>query len=349
MKNWKELHVTANQPILKVLEILNRTGDQFVVVVDENDVLLGSVTDGDIRRGLLAGVQIQDVVLKVMNKNPLCLNENASRAEILLLMREKEIHSVPIVDAQKRVKTIALLHDYLKVDKKENEVILLAGGLGTRLGAMTANCPKSMLKVGEKPILETIIETFKDHGFHNFNLSVNYLSDMIEGHFGDGKTLGVQINYLKEEKRLGTAGPLSLYNSSNNLPLIVMNGDLLTKINFSDLVNYHTNSGNEVTLCLRQYDVQIPYGVVTTSHNEVLTIEEKPTKHFLVSSGIYVFNPDLLKKIPEDSFYDMPTFISRLLEDKHKIGAYPFFEYWIDIGRMDDYEKAHTEFLQIFK
>ena len=348
MKNWDKILVNKDDTIISALEVLNNSGTQFVAVVDEELRLLGAVTDGDIRRGLLRGIQIQDKVEKVMNKAPKTLASDTPRAKILKIMKEKDIHHLPLVNNKNIITEIVSVSELTLVEKKENHVILMAGGLGSRLASLTTDCPKPMLKVGGKPILETIIEIFKEHGFYKFIISVNYKSEMIEDYFKDGSHLDIEISYLKENTRLGTAGALSLYKT-NNLPFIVMNGDLLTKINFSDLVNFHIKNENVTTMCLRQYEHQIPFGVVVTDQDSILKIEEKPIRRYFVNGGIYVLNPEMLQYIPNDTFYDMPSFFESLIEKKQKVGAYPFYEYWIDIGRLDDYERAHTEFLEIFK
>lgn len=348
MKNWDKILVNKDDSIISALEVLNNAGTQFVAVVDSEKKLLGAVTDGDIRRGLLRGVQVQDTVEKVMNPKPKTLASNTPRAKILKIMKEKDLHHLPLVNEKNIITEIVSVRELTQVEKKENHVILMAGGLGSRLAGLTADCPKPMLKVGGKPILETIIDIFKEHGFYKFIIAVNYKSEMIENYFRDGSHLDVEITYLKENTRLGTAGALSLYQA-NKLPFVVMNGDLLTKINFSELINFHVSNKNIATMCLRQYEHQIPFGVVITDQDRILKIEEKPTRRYFVNGGIYVLNPELLKYIPNETFYDMPTFFENLIEKDQKVGAYPFYEYWIDIGRLDDYERAHTDFLEIFK
>lgn len=348
MKNWEKILVKKDDTIVSALEVLNNAGTQFVAVVDENKKLLGAVTDGDIRRGLIRGVQIQDTVEKVMNPKPKTMDSHTSRETILKVMKQKDLHHLPLVDANNIITEIVSAKELTQVERKENHVVLMAGGLGSRLANLTADCPKPMLKVGGKPILETIIDIFKEHGFYKFIMAVNYKSEMIEDYFKDGNHLGVEIKYIKENTRLGTAGALSLYEN-NNLPFIVMNGDLLTKINFNELINFHLNNENIATMCLRQYEHQIPFGVVVTDQDRIVKIEEKPTRRYFVNGGIYVLNPELLKYIPNDTFYDMPSLLENLIEKNYKVGAYPFYEYWIDIGRLDDYERAHTDFLEIFK
>ena len=348
MKDWDKILVNKEDTIISALEVLNNSGTQFVAVVDADRKLLGAVTDGDIRRGLLRGIQIQDKVEKVMNRSPKTLAANTPRATILKIMKDKDLHHLPLVNEQNIITEIVSVSELTHIEKKENHVILMAGGLGSRLASLTTDCPKPMLKVGGKPILETIIEIFKEHGFYKFIIAVNYKSEMIESYFKNGDQLGVEITYIRENMRLGTAGALSLYKT-NNLPFIVMNGDLLTKINFSDLINFHIKNENVTTMCLRQYEHQIPFGVVVTDQDRILKIEEKPIRRYFVNGGIYVLNPELLQFIPNDTYYDMPTFFENLIEKNQKVGAYPFYEYWIDIGRLDDYERAHTEFLEVFK
>lgn len=348
MKNWEKILVNKEDTIISVLEVLNESGTQFVAVVDADRKLLGAVTDGDIRRGLLRGIQIQDKVELVMNNAPKTLASNSPRGTILKIMKANDLHHLPLVNEKNIITEIVSVNELTQVEKKENHVVLMAGGLGSRLASLTTDCPKPMLKVGGKPILETIIEIFKEHGFYKFIIAVNYKSEVIENYFKDGNHLDVEITYLKENTRLGTAGALSLYKT-NNLPFIVMNGDLLTKINFSDLINFHIKNENITTMCLRQYEHQIPFGVVVTDQDRILKIEEKPIRRYFVNGGIYVLNPEALQSIPSETYYDMPTFFEALIEKNQKVGAYPFYEYWIDIGRLDDYERAHAEFLEVFK
>lgn len=348
MKNWEKISLRKEDTILRVLEVLNEVGSQFVVITDTNKKLLGTVTDGDIRRGLLRGVLIQDAVERVMNFKPCFLLVDTSKKIIQKTMKDSGIKYLPLVSDQNEVVDIVSLSELIKVERKENHVILMAGGLGTRLEGLTVDCPKPMLKVGGKPILETIINSFVEHGFYKFILAVNYKADVIKDYFKDGSHLDIEITYLNEKTRMGTAGALSLYEK-NDLPFIVMNGDLLTKINFSELINFHNKNKNAATMCLRQYEHQIPFGVVVTEDDKVLRIEEKPTRRYFVNGGIYVVEPTLLKHIPQDMYYDMPNFFENLIEKKEKVGAYPFNEYWIDIGRLDDFERAHADFLEIFK
>lgn len=348
MKNWKEISIRKESSIVNAMELLNKMGSQFVIVVDENDKLVGTVTDGDIRRGLLKGVKIENSVEDVLNPLPKTLPIGTSRKKIATFMNDHEFAYVPIVNEVNEVVEVVSYQDITHIEQKDNHVIIMAGGLGSRLASLTHDRPKPMLEIGGKPILETIINSFKDHGFHKFILSVNYKSEVIEEYFKDGSALGVEINYIKEKSRSGTAGALSLYQS-NDLPFIVMNGDLLTKIDFSDLLAAHVDQKNAATVCLRQYEYQIPFGVVVTEHNKVIRLEEKPVRRHWVNGGIYVISPTMLGLAPKDTYYDMTTFLADIMETGQQVGAFPFYEYWLDIGRLDDYERAHTEFLEIFK
>lgn len=348
MKDWQKILIHKHDTILQALEILNSTGTKFVAVVDANRKIIGSITDGDIRRGLLKGIQIHAAVEEVMNRSPKTLPVNTPKSKIIKIMKENDIYHLPLVDSQNVVVNIVSAGEVEQIEKKENHVVLMAGGLGSRLAGLTADCPKPMLKVGGKPILETIIEVFKRHGFYKFIISVNYKSEIIENYFKDGRHLAVEISYIKENSRLGTAGALSLYKN-NELPFIVMNADVLTKINFTDLIDFHLKNKNMATMCLRQYEHQIPFGVVVTDQDTVLKIEEKPLRRYFVNGGIYVLDPELLRYIPNETYYDMPTFFEKLIEKAYKVSAYPFYEYWIDIGSLDDYERAYTEFMDVFK
>jgi dTDP-glucose pyrophosphorylase/predicted transcriptional regulator len=349
MKKWRHILASKDDSIISILELLDKTALQFVVMADEQDHILGTVTDGDIRRGLLKGVGLQDPVSKVMNTSPTTCLVTHPKKDIMKIMKDNDFHYLPLVDKENRIQEILNLNDINQVEVKENYVIIMAGGMGTRLAGLTSNCPKPMLKVGGKPILETIIENFKEHGFYKFIISVHYMSEVIENYFKDGKEFGVQIQYLREKQRLGTAGALSLYNATNDLPFIVMNADLLTKINFTTLLNFHMENKNAATMCLRQYEHQIPFGVVTTNNDLIIRIEEKPIRIYFVNGGIYVISASAKAHIPENTFYDMPTFLEKLIELDEKVGAFPFYDYWIDIGRIDDFEKAHLEFIEIFK
>jgi NDP-sugar pyrophosphorylase family protein len=224
----------------------------------------------------------------------------------------------------------------------------MAGGLGTRLGALTKDCPKPLLRVGNKPLMETIIDSCKEYGFTKFYITVNYKAEMLQAYFGDGSRWGVQIQYIKETSRMGTAGALSLLPERIDQPILVMNADVLTKVNLQQLIEFHLDHEAAATVCVREYDFQVPYGVVKINKHRLFEIEEKPIHRFFVSAGVYVLNPETIHLIPKNEFYDMPVLLKKLIEMQKETVVFPIREYWLDIGRMDDYERANGEYSDIF-
>jgi dTDP-glucose pyrophosphorylase len=350
MKNWKKICISSDCSIFNGMKILNDTGSKILFVLSSENTLLGSLADGDIRRGLVKGVSLEDSVTKAMNNNPLRVDTIASDLVIDAIFKSNNVTHIPVINEFNEVVNI-----YTNVELKQsvvardNFVVLLVGGLGSRLGELTANCPKPMLKLGDKPILEIIISNLKEQGYRNFILSVNYKAEMIEEYFEDGTKLGVNIFYIKEKQRLGTAGPLSLVENINNLPLVIMNGDILTKINFNHLMDYHESNSFDICVCTSRHDYQVPFGVIELEDNLIKRIVEKPSYTTIISSGIYTMNPEMLKHVPKDIFYDMPTFLEKLISLNKRIGAFDIQDYWIDIGRKDDFTKAKADYLNIKK
>ncbi|MFC8685125.1 nucleotidyltransferase family protein [Brevibacillus porteri] len=346
--DWRELLVSPQTPILHTLEIIDKSARQIALVADENDRLLGTVTDGDIRRGLLKGRALQDPISLIMNSFPTVASPYETRENILALMKIKKIHQIPIVDEDGKIVHVEVLNELLRPTRKDNWVILMAGGLGTRLHPLTYDCPKPLLKVGNKPLLETILQSFIDQGFHRFYISVKYKAEMIQEHFGDGSNWGISIQYLQEKESLGTAGALSLLPEKPSEPFFVMNGDLLTKVNFEQLLDFHKTYQAQATMCVREYDHQIPYGVVRLDKYRLTSIEEKPTQSFFVNAGIYVLSPDAVENIPHNQYFDMPSLFDHLVKNQQQTIAFPIREYWLDIGRMADFERANMEFAEVF-
>jgi len=227
-------------------------------------------------------------------------------------------------------------------------VVLMAGGLGTRLRPLTAEIPKPLLKVGDKPILETILLSFIECGFHRFALAVNYKSEQIEAYFGDGQNFGAEIEYLHEEKRLGTAGALSLLTEKPTEPVFVMNGDLLTKVDFAEFLDYHQNANVAATMGVREYSWQIPYGVIETENGQITRITEKPTHTCYVNAGLYTLSPAAVALVKSGVYLDMPDLFGELISRREKTTVYPIRDYWLDIGRMDDFRRAQSDYLSVF-
>ena len=348
MDNWKNALVHEFTPIREVIQSIETSGLQIALVVNDRDVLLGIITDGDIRRGLLKGISLDESAHKIMNKNPTVSRGFAGRDELLALMRYKKIRHIPVVDEEGRIVELEASDELKYKEDLANWVVLMAGGIGSRLQPLTNDCPKPLLKVGGKPILETILEGLKSYGFKRFYLSVNYKADLIERYFGNGEKWDVDIRYLREDKRLGTAGALSLLPELPEHPILVMNGDLLTKMNFKQLLDFHVEHGSAATMCVRDYEFQVPYGVAMVEKHKLLGISEKPIHHFFVNAGIYMINPESIRIIPKNTYFDMPSLFELLIQNKDETSVFPIREYWLDIGQMKEYERANLEFTELF-
>lgn len=358
LTDWSILRVSEDATIRSAMEKIDESGLQIALIADEAGHLKGVLTDGDIRRAILRGQSLDSEAHTVMNDDPVTLPVGGSRADALSLMKEKRIHQIPIIDAEGRVVGIEVIDDLLDHDvpratpsprKRDNPVVLMAGGLGTRLRPLTEETPKPLLEVGDRPILETILDRLIQSGFHRFYVSVNYKADMIEDYFGDGSSRGVDITYIHEDQRLGTAGPLSLLSDRPDRPFLVMNGDLLTTLNFGQLLDFHEEYQSVATMCVREYDMQVPYGVIETDEHRLVDLKEKPVHSFFVNAGIYVLNPETLDYIPDGEFYDMPTLFENVIEDDKAATVFPVREYWQDIGRMEQFERANGEFEDVFR
>ena len=347
MHNWESTILSLTDTIENAIHTLNKSGMQIVLVLDNLGKLRGTITDGDVRRGLLRHIGMNALVTEVMNVNPITANISDSQKYILALMKRKDILQIPILDSNKRVVALETLAQFIDGVVYENPVFLMAGGFGTRLYPLTNEKPKPLLKVGTKPILETILIQFIKAGFKNFFISTHYKSEMIREHFGDGSEWGVSIEYVHEKEPLGTAGALGLLPPGRaDLPLLMMNGDLLTKVNFEHLLAFHQEQKGLATMCVREYDFQVPYGVIEICDQKIKSIIEKPTHNFFVNAGIYVLEPELINKVDGISYLDMPTLIEQQLEEGAQINSFPVHEYWLDIGKMEAYERANRDILE---
>jgi len=343
-----DIIVDENSKIINVLHIIDKSSKQLAIVVDKEKKLLGTISDGDIRRAILNNVSLEESVKDIYFKTPTVANINDSRETIINICTSKKIHQIPIVDDKGNLIGLEILDELISKQNKPNRVVLMVGGLGTRLKPLTNTVPKPMLHVGGKPILETIISKFASYGFVNIVLCVNYKSDIIKEYFGDGSRFGVNIEYVLEEKRMGTAGALSLLTKKPTEPFFVMNGDLLTNVNFEHLLNFHLENSAIATMCVREYDFQVPFGVVELDNGKIKSIKEKPTHSFFVSAGIYMLSPSVLPLIPKDEFYDMPTLFDKMIELEQELVSFPIREYWLDIGRIEEFEKANSEYHEVF-
>ncbi len=338
---WRDSIVKINTPIKIAIERLNKVGIKIALVLDENFRLLGTISDGDFRRGMLSGVTLEDTVEKIMNKNPRTVNEGTSRLEILKLMNDTKILQIPIVDRNNFVIGLHLWDDISVQAKYSNIMVIMAGGKGSRLHPQTESRPKPMLLVAGIPILEHIIKRARSQGFNHFIIAINYLGQIIEDYFKDGHKFGVKIEYLHEDVPLGTAGALSLLSHKPERAFIVTNGDVITDINYSDFLEYHTVQNAAATVAVHTHEFQIPYGVVQINGLEVESYEEKPIVSSLINAGVYALDPDILDLITEPKFRDMPELLDISRDLKKKVIVYPLHESWIDIGRPIDLEIAN--------
>ncbi|MCZ8531819.1 nucleotidyltransferase family protein [Psychrobacillus psychrodurans] len=349
MRNWRSILVNENNTLLETMKVIDESTMQFAAVVDEEQELLGTVTDGDIRRGILRGEGLDVPIKQIMNPSPICASIKNTYSDCLNLLKKHKLKQLPIISEGNKIIDIIFADEDPTMKHNGNTVILMAGGLGTRLRPLTENMPKPMLSVGNKPILETIIEGFKQHGFTNFVISVNYKKEIIQDYFQDGAAFGVSISYIEEDKRMGTAGALSLLKEKPNNPIFVMNGDLLTQVNFEQLLHFHEDTDAIATMCVREYEYQIPYGVIETDGQQLVSIKEKPVQRSFVNAGIYVLSPEVFDYIPNGEFYDMPDLFKQLMDKQNNVSAFPVREYWLDIGHMSDFERANSDYKEGIK
>jgi len=341
--DWNNILIRSQDSIRNALKTIDSEALRIALVVDEQMSLVGVVTDGDIRRGLLRNLSLDDQVSAVMNSTPLTIPVGYSRTEARKLMLSKGILAIPVVD-DKRVVALETLHTFSQQRKYEHPVFLMAGGFGTRLRPLTDNCPKPLLKVGGKPILEILLQSFVRTGFVNFYISTHYLPEMIKDYFGDGSKWNINITYVHEESPLGTGGALGLLPKDlPDLPLIVINGDVLTNVDFERVLEFHAKHNAAATMCVRDYEYQVPFGVVQGLGNQITGMVEKPVYRFFVNAGIYVIGPELRQSVEKNQYIDMPSLLERSISAGKDVLMLPVHEYWLDIGRLDDFNKAQSD------
>jgi dTDP-glucose pyrophosphorylase len=344
---WEKTLISRGCTIREALNIIDEGGLRIAIVVDESKKLLGVVTDGDVRRGLLAGTSLNDYVSKVMIAKPVIANTQYSNDELFEMMKAKGIMAIPLVD-DGRVVGLKSLHESLQKPQLKNPVFIMAGGFGSRLLPLTDNCPKPMLNVGNKPMLERILLQCINSGFSNFYISTHYMPEVIIDYFGDGSKWGVSIKYVHEDTPLGTGGALGLLPGDiSKLPLLMINGDVLTTVNFDKLLDFHNNQSAGASICVREYEYRIPYGVVRGDAGTVISMEEKPTQLFYINAGIYVVNHEVVNQVRLNERIDMPSLLDRSVLKTGKLAMFPIHEYWLDIGHMEDYKRAQLDVLAL--
>lgn len=349
--DWQTIAIDQNATVREALTVLDQQAMQIVLVVDDQRHLIGTVTDGDIRRGLLRGETLDSLIATVTNQNPTVGLESETEMVWRQHIKRRSLRHLPILNDDNQI--VALYyHKTQSTPRRNNPVVLMLGGLGMRLRPLTETIPKPMLPVGNQPILETIVKHIADQGFTEFYFCINYLGEKIRQYFGDGSRWGIHITYIEETKPMGTAGALSLLPTDvkgQSDPLIVMNGDLLTKVDFRSLLEFHQEHSNCVTTCVREYSHQVPYGVIEMEGPYINQLVEKPIYRYFVNAGIYCLSPQVLAKIPDNEFFDMPTLVDDLIADEQKSGGFPLTEYWMDIGHIPDYEQAQADYEVYFK
>lgn len=341
---WRSAILPWDVTIGQAAKCLNDVPIKIVMVVDNHGVLQGTVSDGDIRRGLLEGLDLKSPISKVLHRDALVVTSEITRDLVKQLMEANKIYQIPIVDNSRRIIGLHLWNEITRKQDRPNVLVIMAGGKGTRLRPYTESCPKPMLHVAGKPILEHIIDRAKIEGFVKFALAVNYLGHLIEDYFSTGERFGVEITYLREKTPLGTAGALHLLAPTPEHPILVTNGDVIADIRYSEILDFHVRQSADATMAVRAYEWQHPFGVVETNGYEIVGFEEKPVARSHINAGVYVLQPSALQHLKPDAACDMPNMFALVRQAGGKTIAYPMHEPWLDIGRPDDLKQANESF-----
>ena len=350
MNDWSTMVVNDHASIQEVLEAIDAGSARIALVVDKNYKLVGTVTDGDVRRGLLKNLDMKDSVSSIVNETPLTAKHSLSRDKKISILKENHILAVPIIDESRKLVGLETLADLMKSSPKKNPVCIMAGGFGLRLGSLTNDCPKPMLPVGDTPLLERLILRFIDEGFSEFYITTHFMPELIENYFGDGSKWNVSVKYIHESSPLGTGGAIGLIvNDINDLPIIVVNGDVLTNISFENLIYHHEENKNDITICVQDREYPISYGVIKDDKGIVMQIDEKPTFRYKINLGIYVLNKNIVESVASHGVIDMPTIVEQNMNKGLQVGTFVDNSYWLDIGQPEDYEKALRDIDQLNK
>lgn len=344
MIDIERICVRDDVSIRRVIEMLNESGRQIIMVVDSDRRLIGTFTDGDLRRALLKNASLEDAIRGYFNTHPLSSPVGGGRSAAVQIMRERGIDQIPLIDEAGRVVSIESINPERLGVKIDYQVVIMAGGHGKRLHPITETIPKALVSVGDKPILEHILDRMVAQGFQNFTFAINHMGEMIEDYFGDGSRWNVNVKYLREPKRLGTAGALGLLETRPAAPFIVANCDVLTTTNFQDLLEFHINQGATATVGVREFRYQVPFGVMELAGSQLRRITEKPEHTWLINGGLYVLDPAAIDVIPKGEFFDMTDVIAALITKAAPVSTYMIRRYWIDIGMPQDLDQARQEF-----
>ncbi len=345
IKNFQKNLIPAKADLQEAIKAFNIARIKIGLIVNESNVLLGTITDGDVRRGLSSGAPLTDKALDHANRQPKTLfNEDEIILEQLSELKSQGVFCIPILDQKKQVTSLIDLMSPTTPVRNET-VFIMAGGLGTRLGELTKSTPKPMLRVLNKPVLEHIIESFKSKGFQSFIIALRHEYNQFTDYFGKGEKLGVKIDYIIENERLGTAGALSLLKQDTLGPLIVTNADIVTNFDFDFLLKTHIDEENQITVGTWQHEVSIPYGVVKKTGDGQIHIAEKPNLTFPICTGVNVLNREIIEKIPQNQFLDMPDLIANAVESGSRVGTCEMNGYWIDVGVRKDFEQLNADLM----
>jgi dTDP-glucose pyrophosphorylase len=332
--------------IRQALEKLTALGENLTLfTINEKEELLGVITDGDIRRGLIKGFSLDDEISNIMNKNFKFIHENEISFDVITSLRKTSVKIIPILGIDNKILRFINLSDIKAI--LPIDAVLIAGGKGERLLPLTKNMPKPMLNIGTKPILEHNIDFLSKYGITNFHISVNYLKNIIKEYFKNGSNKNIEINYIEENEPLGTIGSVKLSNSYKNSDLLIMNSDLLTNINLADFYNSFKESNADMSIATTSYNVNIPYAVLEVENGLVKSFKEKPTYNYFSNAGIYLIKKSLINEIPEKEFYNATDLINKLLQSKRTVTTYPILGYWLDVGKHEDYSKAQEDIKHI--
>lgn len=342
-KIWHKAMLPANATIAEAIRNLDQTAIKIILVVNDAGMLEGTVCDGDIRRGLIKGFDLNQSIAKILNRNSLVVPPEMTLELVMQLMAANKIQQIPVVNIQHQVVGLHLWDEIATPPSRSNRMVIMAGGFGTRLLPHTENCPKPLLPIAGKPILEHIIERAKLEGFSHFVIAIHYLGQMIEDYFSTGERLGVQIDYLREDSPLGTAGGLDLLTPFPDAPFIVTNGDVMTDIRYGEILDFHIRHEAVATMAVRTHEWQHPFGVVQTEGIEIIGFEEKPIVRSHINAGVYVLDSRALNYLLPNENCDMPTLFERLHSNNQRTVAYPMHEPWLDVGRPDDLIRANKE------
>lgn len=341
---WQKSVISQSSNIRDAIQTLNDVQLRILLVCETDGKLIGTVSDGDIRRGLLNGLDLSSAIESIICKNPITASENHSRNQILHMMSKHNIYQIPILDESGRLIGLYLWDSASYSLKRPNKMIIMAGGKGRRLLPKTEKTPKPMLQILGKPILEHIIDQAKLDGFNDFIISVNHLAPVIKDYFQDGSDFNVKIEYISEDLPLGTGGSLSLIDPMPTESIIVTNGDVLTKFRYGKILDHHEDNNAFATMAVHTHEWQNPFGVVEVDGFDIKEYSEKPIVRALVNAGVYVLNPKALELLEKGVHCDMPTLFEIARKLKHKVIAYPIHENWLDIGRPEDLQIADSRF-----